>query len=404
MTIFYIIFICLAVYFSFRYDGIEEYDTHKQHRLWFMCFYLVCLAGFSYGLGGDKFTYMREFEVYPDTFSETYDYVWVNAMLKGQMPLWTLLNLSCKVLFGSFYAVQFIQSAAINVSVCYVMSKYTHRYFLFLLVYFFSLQYFIFNTEVMREGFALSFILVGMHGWVSGRKWLYFLTLPIGLLFHISAVVAILFPFVRMRISWLTLAIAFAFSFAVWALSDVVLGAVMLFARGGIGALVQKVLFYSIQASTIFGFLRSAITYLIFPFIIMYSSLQLERTAEGRKRKEKLIAYMIVLAVFVSSFAGFTRLYNSVQVFYLAALTDFIYNLFRFKEHLLLRLGTFAGTAFLIFLTYNISYKSTNTRYYDFFYPYTCILNEDKSVYIREIAHDEAVRAEESDNNVRNIE
>ncbi len=67
-------------------------------------------------------------------------------------------------------------------------------------------------------------------------------------------------------------------------------------------------------------------------------------------------------------------------------------------------MGTLAGTLFLLMLRYMTPYNTTNTRFYDFFYPYTCILNEDKSVFIREIAHEEAVNAEESDNNVRNLE
>ena len=167
MSIFYVIFVLLTSYFSFRYDGIEEDDAHKQHRFWLMCFYLICLTGFSYGLGGDKFVYMREFEEYPDTFTEVSDYVWLQFMLKSQMPGWTLLNLISRSVFHSFYAVQLIQSAAINTAVCYVASKSTHRWFLFLLIYFFTLQYFIFNTEVMREGLALSFSLVGMHGYMT---------------------------------------------------------------------------------------------------------------------------------------------------------------------------------------------------------------------------------------------
>lgn len=105
MSIFYLIFIMLTAYFSFRYDGIEEYDSHKQHRFWFMCFYLICLTGFSYGLGGDKFVYMREFEEYPDTFTEVGDYIWLQLMLKGQMPGWTLLNLISRSVFHSFYAL-----------------------------------------------------------------------------------------------------------------------------------------------------------------------------------------------------------------------------------------------------------------------------------------------------------
>ena len=127
MSIFYLIFIGLALYFCFRYDGIEEYDQHKEHRLWLMCGYLICLSGFSYGLGGDKFAYMVYFEEYPTSFSETADVIWIQLMLRGHMPLWTIVNIFAKVVFNSFYAVQFIESAAINIAVCYIVSKYTHR-------------------------------------------------------------------------------------------------------------------------------------------------------------------------------------------------------------------------------------------------------------------------------------
>ena len=404
MSIFYLIFIIITLYFSFRYDGIEEYDSHKQHRLWLMCIYLIFLTGFSYGLGGDKFSYMEDFENYPITFNETGDYIWLQFMLKGQMPLWTLANIMAKLVFHSFYALQLMQSAAINTAVCYIVSKYTHRYFLFLLVYFFTLQYFIFNTEVMREGFAVAFALIGMHNWMNGKKWLFFLMFPIALLFHVSAVTMLLFPFVRFRISWMTLTIAFFTAFCIWLFSDLILGKAMVTVLGGMGALVQKVLFYSIQASTIFGFLRSALTYLVFPFVIMYSAMTFEPSDELRKYKEKVISFMVVLGILACSLAGFARLYNYVQIFYLVMLTDFIYTLFRVKKHFIIRMGALAGTLFLLMLRYMTPYQSTNTRFYDFFYPYTCILHEDKSVFIREIAHQEAVESKETDKNVREIE
>ena len=404
MNIFYYIFIALAVYFSFRYDGIEEYDRRKQHRLWLLCIYLICLSGFSYGLGGDKFDYMKEFEGYPNTFSEVGNFIWYNVMLKGKMPLWTLVNLICKSIFHSFYALQFIQSTAVNISICYIVSKYTHRYFMFFLIYFLSLKFFVFNTEIMREGFALSFVLIGLHGWMIGKRWLYFLTLPIGLMFHVSALTALIFPFVRFRVSWKTLIYTFLISFALWVLSDKVLGAVMVSVLGGLGAMVQKVMFYSIQASTIFGFLRSVITFLIFPFVIMYTVMQNETSDELRQKQEKLISFMVVLAILASSFAGFVRLYNTAIIFYLISLAEFVWSLFGTKKLFIVRLFTLVGTIFLTFLTYIIHYNTTNTYYYDFFFPYTCILDENKDVYIREAAHLEAVSSEEQDNNVRNIE
>lgn len=401
MSIFYLIFVMLTAYYSFRYDGIEEYDPHKQHRFWLMCFYLICLSGFSYGLGGDKFVYMREFEEYPDTFTEVGNYVWLQFMLKGQMPGWTLLNLVARSVFHSFYAVQLIQSATINTAVCYVASKHTHRRFLFLLIYFFTLQYFIFNTEVMREGLALSFALVGMHSYMTGRKWLFYALVPVGLLFHISAVTAVLFPLSRFRISWKMLILAFLTSFAIWLLSDLVLGRVMVAVLGGMGAMVEKVLFYSIQASTIFGFLRSVITYLILPFVIMYTVMLNEEDKDKQRCIERMITYMVLLGILASSFAGLVRVYNYARIFYLILFAEFVYTLFWKKELLIVRLGTLAATVFLIVLQYMIPYKTTNTHYYDFFYPYTCILDEDRSVYFREVAHVEAVEAQASDENVR---
>ena len=404
MNIFYLIFIMLTAYYSFRYDRIEEYDPHKQHRLWLICFYLICLSGFSYGLGGDKFAYMEYFEDYPTTFSETSNFVWLQFLIYGHMPLWTLLNIFAKVVFNSFYAVQFIESILINIAVCYLVSKYTHRYFLFLLVYFFSLQFFIFNTEVMREGCAMAFMLIGMHGWLINKKWLFFLCLPIAFLFHVSVVAALLLPFANFRVTRNSLFYGVALSFFVWLLSDLILARIMFSVLGGRGAMVQKVLTYAIMGNNIFGYARSVITYLIFPFIIMYSVIQNEEDSEKRRLKEKMLAYTLIMGIMASSFTGLIRLYNYTRIFYLIMLSDLIYTLFQQKKHLIIRCTTLMGTIFLIALQYMIPYRLTNTHYYDFFYPYTCILHEDKSVYIRDIAHKEAVIDETEDDNVRDIE
>lgn len=404
MSIFYIIFILLAVYWSFRYDGIEEFDSHKEHRLWLLCIYLICLSGFSYGLGADKFTYLEEFNYYPDSLSELGDYIQLNIMLKGQMPLWTIVNAVCKVVFNSFYAVQLLESAAINIAVCYMVSRYTHRYFLFLLIYFFTLQYFVFNTEVMREGFALSFILFGIHGYLSGKKWLYFVMLPIALMFHVSAAISLLILFSRFSVSWKTLAYAFIMAFSLWLFGDIMLQRVVTAALGGIGAFVMKVLLYSFQTTNLFGFLRFALTYLVFPFIIMYTALLMEPSEELRMKKERIMAFMVLLGIIASAMVGFIRFFNYVQIFYLIALANFVYTLFRIEKHLIIRLGTLAGTVFFIALTYLNYYNSTDTYFYHFFYPYTCILNEDNSVYFRETAHNEALELDVKDDNVREIE
>lgn len=404
MSIFYLIFIALAAYFSFRYDRIEEHDSHKNHRLWLMWGYMTLLTGFSYGLGADKFTYMREFEKYPDSFNETGNFIWYSLMMRGQMPLWTLVNMVAKTVFNSFYVVQLLESAAINFTVCYLLTRYTHRYFLFMLVYFFTLQYFVFNTEVMREGFAMSFALLGMEGYISGKKWLYFVMLPIGVMFHVSALITLLFPLVNFKVNRKSFCYALAVSFAFWFLSDLLLGKVMIAALGGVGAMVSRLLVYSSQATNLFGYIRYALTFLVFPFIIMYYALQHEQSEERRRRKERMTAFAMTLGIVASAMVGFVRFYNYVEIFYLIMFAEFIYLLAKEKRHFIIRVGTLAGTVLFIALTYLNHYDTTNTYFYHFFYPYTCILSEDDDVYVREIAHSEALELEVKDDNTRSVD
>jgi len=403
MTIFYLIFIVLAIYFSIRYDGIEEYDSHKQHRLWLMCAYMVCLTGFSYGLGADKFTYMNEFDYYPSSFSDAKEYILVGLFVRGQMPLWTIVNIICRALFDSFYAVQLLESAAINIAVCYIVSKYTHRCFLFLLIYFLSLQYFIFNTEVMREGFALSLTLIGMDGWLSGRKWLYFVTFPIALMFHVSACAALLFPLTVFKVSWKTMGVAFVVSFVLWGMSDMIMGRLIGATMGGVDPISTKVKYYGIETQTIFAFIMHAFKYLVFPFVIMYTSVCLEPSEERKRRKEKMSVFLLFLAIFASAIPGSVRFYNYCLTFYMVLMADFIYMLFYTKRNLFLRLSTMVGTLFFLLQLYMGHYESTNTYFYEFFYPYTCVLDESANTDFRPIAHFEATSHAVKDKNIRDI-
>lgn len=405
MSIFYVIFILLTAYYSFRYDRIEEYDSHKQHRLWLMCIYLICLSGFSYGLGADKFVYMEEFEEYSHSMTDFGYTVLYNLVIKSQMPLWTFVNMFAKTTIDSFYVVQFIESTCINIAVCYLVSKYTHRYFLFLLIYFFSLQYFILNTEIMREGFSLSLVTIGMHKWLNGKKWYLYACVAIGILFHVSAAIALLFPLSKIKPTLWKLGAACVLSFFIWVTSDILLVRIVGAFLGESDAFSTKIMYYSIQASTFFGYARSLLTYLIFPFIVVYSVILHETNEQIKRAFSHFASFVLILGIVASSFAGFYRFYNYVIIFYLIAFAEFTYSLLRYKEHFAIRIATFFGKGLLtFFFLYQAHYASTNTHFYDFFYPYTCILDENKkAVEFRKIAHKEGATIEFNDNNMRNV-
>lgn len=403
MTILYLIFLLSAIYFSIRWDGLQEEDSHKDHRFWLLCLMLVCIAGFSYGLGGDKFTYMDQFEAIPEDTS-ILEYITLAIVIQGNMPLWTLLSMLAKRTFDSFYALQLFQAAFTIITFCYIASKYTQRKFIFLIAYFLSLTFFIFNAEVMREGIAVALSMLGMEAYMNKNKKNFFVYYALAVCFHISALIVIAFPFIRLKISPKTLLIAVVVAFCVWFVSDLLISKVVMSVLGATGALASKIVQYSTVASNIFGFIGSAVRYMILPFIVMYYSYIWEEDEELKQKKEKLISFHLVIAICACALAGFTRFRNYMEIYYLIMLSDFVYTLFRTKERFLLRLGTMVMTVFLlVWQQYLLYYPENNVYFYQRYVPYRCILDENEDVHFRREVHLESVKNTVTDEGTRDI-
>ena len=92
MSLIYFIIIVLNVYYSIRWDGVEEDNAFKNHRYWMLCLLLILTTGFSYGLGGDKFVYMKQFDAIPSDIPAL-EYASLAIVIQGNMPLWTLLTI-----------------------------------------------------------------------------------------------------------------------------------------------------------------------------------------------------------------------------------------------------------------------------------------------------------------------
>lgn len=404
MTVIYLIFLVLAAFGAWRYDGIEEHNPHKSLLYWALCALLICISGFSYGLGGDKFVYMEAFENMPDHIESLTEYVYLKILVYNHMPFWSLLNVFVKRFFDSFYVLQFIQSGIVNIVYCYIVSKYTHRRFLFLLFYFLFGAFFLYNTEVMREGVAIAFCLPAIENYLDGKKTRFLLLTFTGLMFHMSAAIVLIFPFCKIKITRRTLLLSFFTALAVWGLSDFVLTHIASLVMGGMGMVVQKILFYSTQATNIFGFLRSCITFMILPFMVIYYNLQWETDPDLKARKEKLAAFYIVLSLLGCAFAGFIRLKNYAEVYFLIFFAEFIYLWFKTKDRFVVRTICIVGFIFLIPLKFFIYYPINKAYSYQRYFPYTCIINEDKSVYFRKEIHMESTNNNVTDENYRKLE
>lgn len=406
MSLVYIIFILLAICFSFRYDGTDYNDYHKEHRYWLLCIYLICLAGFSYGLGGDKQSYLDNFELLQPDMSYK-DCIYYNLLLHGYMPGWSILSLWVKRLFGSFYAIQFIQSTIVNVSICYLVQKYTKRYFLFLLLYF-AWDFFNFNTEVMREAIAIAFCLYGIEAYLNGRKVVLWLFAALALTFHVSALIVLLFPIIYripIKLNWKTIYISTAIAFLFWGCSTFLVSKIFPLLLGSEGALSSKILNYLLINSTIFGFARNYVTNLLFPFIIMYFSYRQEPSEEIKQKKQHIITFFLIIGILAAAIPPFSRFRNYIEVYYLAMFADYVYLLFRKKQHLIMRLGVLIGILFLVTLKYTAYIETTKTYFYQYFVPYTSIMDNDKNmVKMRHIMHDNQTERNATDKNTRDID
>lgn len=168
--------------------------------------------------------------------------------------------------------------------------------------------------------------------------------------------------------------------------------------------IVQKILYYSFQASTIFGFLRSAITFIIFPFFVMYYNIKWETDEKLKERKERVIAFYMFLSMCACAFAGFTRLRNYAEIYQLIFLADFVYMWLKTKERFVIRTVCLVGIIFLTSLNFFLYYPINKAYFYERYIPYTCILNEDKSVYFRKEIHTESTSGEATDKNTRDLE
>lgn len=405
MVLIYLIPLTLAAIWCVKYDRQAEMDSHKSHRFWLLCIILSLITGLSYALGGDKQTYLDEFELYSTHWDELANTIKMGLLIRGQMPGWVIINYVVKILFGSFYVVQLIEAFFVNIVVFYTAQKYTQRVFLFALLYCFTFTYFVFNTEVMREAFAIGFFLLGAET-MFRKKWVATICLfAMAMLFHISAIVVFLLPFMRIRITPKRFLYILLASALFWLASNFLFKFLVAALLGQEGALVEKVLLYSTFSTGPIAFVIYAAIYLAAPFWIMHLGMR-ESAADPEliRRKEQFIAYYLCIAIIVPAFLPLARFLNYPRVIFLCLTADLLYRLFASKRHFITKLVCILLTWGYSSYQYIAINPITNSRFLDLFFPYTSILNEDYDRSHRKDLHSTTIGDEKSEENTRTVQ
>lgn len=375
------------------FDRVEGYDGIKRLAWALCCIMLIAIAGLRNGIGGDSFAYREDFVIWYEGQSNALweTIVWQFTKL-GYMPLWTALNVSLRAVTDNFYIFQFIEATAVNIAVCYVIRRHCRYGFTALLLYCILGTYFLFSTEVLREGFSIAFGLLAIEAYCSGRKKAYGLLTALAVGFHVSALMLVLLPWLDIRIRRRTIIAAGVTAFAIWTVSSLIL---MLLAglsgEGIVGVVLAKINLYTKSAFNFNGFIRFSLTYLLLPMVAAWLTYGSEAEISEERPSaiwiRRMWSLMVVLGIVAASLGGFNRVLNYVIIFQIIVLAELIIRSVRERRQRLVRLAVAAMLIGLNLSTYFIYWPKNEFYQYQFYFPYTSALDRNPNVDYREEAH-----------------
>lgn len=193
----YLFVIFLLLGFAVNTDFGDNGDFRaKKGKFVFVFLVLVLIAGLRYMNGGDTLNYYDTFRESPDlkdlssAFFESSRY----------QPGFLIFVALCKSIWPNFVFMQLAHAIFINLSIFFFIKHKTQRVFLSLLFYF-MLNYLEYNMEIMRESMAVACVLFSLHFYEKKRYLWALVFIALGYEFHISCMIALLYPFLS-KVYW----------------------------------------------------------------------------------------------------------------------------------------------------------------------------------------------------------
>lgn len=179
-------------------NGCIKYDNHNRKNVFssilygFLFCYLVLLIGFRFEIGGDSLTYEAYYKHAARSLED-----WSFDQIDIYQPGFTFLMAVPKYYFGKdFVYFQLLHSFIVNVLLFVFVAKNTRYKFTALTLILYAV-YLYFLTEVLREVVAIMIFSLSYPVY-KNREWIvYILIILFACLFHPSAIVLLLLPFLR---------------------------------------------------------------------------------------------------------------------------------------------------------------------------------------------------------------
>lgn len=368
----YIIILILIIFCVVHFDLLKMKNGYSIFY-YFIFFILIATTALRYKVGGDTQNYYKYFETFPKYEDIDLDFI-LNSYWN---PLWVLLNSLVKSISDDFYVLQLIHSLIINLVLIKLINKYCKFKFIAILIYY-IVFYLYFNMEILRESISISIFIISIQ-YLKDNKFLkYYFCVIIAILFHTSATILILLPFIKLL------------KFNKWGIliSSLITLTIFIFQHNIASILIegrnnQKYDTYSSIVSNYNGIIFNSIYYIIFPGIILKYYLV--------KNKIHLFNYLylsyFMVALIVIFIPGFSRFINYFTPFMLVIFVKTLENITTDKFFKELSFITIFILLVMIFIPKVLYYKADTSKYYpntikfNLWYPYSSIFNEEDYPY-----------------------
>lgn len=190
MVYFVIIVVALIGAFSAS-NGIFEKKNNALYS--FLCLLNILVFGLRYRVGIDTLNYIDLYSSVPSIGS----FSLLNIKGSTTAPLFLLLMSFCKSITNDFVLFQMIHSIVLNVTIFAFFKKTCDNPFVGFLLFFFFLGTY-FNTEILKESYAICCFLWGYDAMMMKNWKKYYLFAILGMGFHYGALILFLIPMFMM--------------------------------------------------------------------------------------------------------------------------------------------------------------------------------------------------------------
>ena len=372
--------IVFVLFLSVYYDyGDRRKDASYTPWLFIVWCIIVLIVGFRYRVGSDTIRYMDDFKHIHDLSTIT-----MKDLLHDDkfQPLSYLFFSICKTVSGSFYFLQFAHAIFINTAVFVFLRRNTTFVFTGVLFYLIcnSLE---FNTEIIRESMAVSVFLLGVN-YLFNKKYLkYYLYCIIAFGFHVSALLAFIFPLLLLiRINLISVMLVAVFMVVIDRLYEALpqFFSLLSFLGGNVEDLIESY-YREGEEANLNRYLLHAIRWVVMPVVVISLNLINKKNKPYSESNYLGLVLIIIMLSFLGLYSyGFYRFNNYLMPFMWLLMAKAAINLKDLRITKLIPARRFVCS--LVFTLYIlcsvwVAEIATGVENFKSYYPYTSLFNEE---------------------------